>query len=87
MTLKSLVLIGALAVGGWTLGQAQQLPTLPEPPPKPPAPPWAQTEPLPSGCMEEAQRLCSGKQGQEAAECLKSNTDKLSGKCKAGASK
>lgn len=28
------------------------------------------------------QSLCSGKQGQDAANCLKSNIDRLSGKCK-----
>ena len=33
-------------------------------------------------CSEEGQRLCSGKQGQDAANCLKSNIDKLSGNCK-----
>jgi hypothetical protein len=86
MKLTSLVLIGALAAGGYPLIQAQPLPTLPEPP-KPPNPPWAQKEPLPSACLEEAQRLCSGKQGREAAECLKSSSAKLSGKCKEGASK
>jgi hypothetical protein len=86
MKLTSLILIGALAAGGYTLVQAQQLPTLPEPP-RPPSPPWAQKEPLPSACLEEAQRLCSGKHGQKAAECLKSNSAKLSGKCKEGGSK
>lgn len=86
MKLTSLVLIGALAAGGFTLVQAQQLLPLPEPP-KPPDPPWAQKEPISSTCLEEAQRLCSGKQGQEAAECLKSNSAKLSGKCKEGTSK
>ena len=40
MKLTSLVLIGALAAGGFTLVQAQQLLPLPEPP-KPPDPPWA----------------------------------------------
>jgi hypothetical protein len=86
MKLTSLVLIGALAVGGYTLVQAQQPPTPPAPP-KPPSPPWAQKDPLPPACLEEAQRFCAGKQGEEAAECLKSNADKLSAKCKPGAAK
>jgi hypothetical protein len=86
MKLTSLVLIGALAAGGYTLVQAQPLLTLPEPP-KPPSPPWAQKESLPSSCLEQAQRLCRGKQGQEATECLKSNSANLPGKCKEGASK
>jgi hypothetical protein len=86
MNPTSLVLIGAFAAGGYTLVQAPQLPKLPEPP-KPPSPPWAQKEPLPSACLEEARRLCAGKQGQEAAECLKSNSAKLCGTCKEGASK
>ena len=87
MKLTSLVLIGALAAGQVTfLVQAQQLLPLPEPP-KPPDPPWAQKEPISSTCLEGAQRLCSGKQGQEAAERLKSNSAKLSGKCKEGTSK
>jgi hypothetical protein len=86
MKLTSVILIGALTVAGCTLAQAQQPPTLPEPP-KPPSPPWAQKDPPPPACLEEAQRLCSGKQGPEAAECLKSNSDKLAGKCKAGTTK
>ena len=89
MKLTSLVLIGALAAGGYTPAQAQQQqqqPTLPQPP-APPAPPWAQKDAPPPACLEEAQRLCAGKQGPEAAECLKSNADKLSAKCKASASK
>jgi hypothetical protein len=80
MKLTSLILIGALAVGGYAQAQGQP-PTLPELP-APPSPPWAQNDPVPSACREEAQRLCSGKQGQDAANCLKSNSDKLSGKCK-----
>ena len=79
MKLTALVLMGALAVGGHSLIQAQQPPGLPELP-KPPAPP-------PPACVEEAQRLCAGKQGPEAAECLKSNAEKLSAKCNAGTSK
>lgn len=83
MKLTLLVLIGAFAVGGYVQAQGQP-PTLPELP-APPSPPWAQKDPIPSGCREEAQRLCSGRQGQEAAECLKRNSDKLYGKCKQGA--
>ena len=82
MKLTALVLTGAMAVGGLSLIQAQQAqqpPGFPELP-KPPAPP-------PPACVEEAQRLCAGKQGPEAAECLKSNAEKLSAKCNAGTSK
>jgi hypothetical protein len=77
MKLTSLVLIGALAVGGYA---------------------YAQTQPAPAGgargqeavhpaCKEAAQRLCAGKQGQDAASCLKSNADKLPPKCKEQVSK
>lgn len=87
MKLKALVLVGALAVGGHSLIQAQQSSAFPEPS-KPPAPPWAQKDaPPPPACLEEAQRLCAGKQGPDAAECLKSNADKLSAKCKPESSK
>ena len=83
MKLIPLVFIGAFAVGGFAQAQGQP-PTLPDLP-APPSPPWAQKDPIPSGCVEEARRLCSGKQGQEAVDCLKSNSDKLSGKCKQNA--
>jgi hypothetical protein len=79
MKLTLLVLIGALAVGGYAQAQGQP-PTLPKLP-APPSPPWAQKETITSACREEAQRLCSGKQGQDAANCLKNYFDKSSGKC------
>jgi hypothetical protein len=80
MKLTSLVLIGALAVSGYAQAQGRP-PTLPELP-GPPSPLRAQKDPIPSACREEGQGLCSGNQGQDAANCLKSNIDKLSGKCK-----
>jgi hypothetical protein len=86
MKLKSFVLIGVLTVGGCTLVQAQQLPALPQLP-KAPSPPWGEKGSLRTACLEEAQRLCSGKQGQEAAECRKSNAEKLCCGCKVGDSK
>jgi hypothetical protein len=86
MKLTSLVLIGALAVGGYTLVEAQQRPTLPGLP-KSPSPPWAEKGSLRTACLEEAQRLCSGKQGREAAECRKSNAEKLCCGCKVSDSK
>jgi len=86
MKLTSLVLVGALAVGGYTLVEAQQRPALPGLP-KPPSPPWAEKGSLRTACLEEAQRLCSGKQGQEAAECRKSTAEKLCCGCKVSDSK
>ena len=86
MKLKSLVLIGALAIGGYTVGEAQPLPTLPQPP-NSPSPPWAEKGTLRTLCLEEAQRLCSGKSGQDAAECRRSTAEKLCCGCKADASK
>ena len=85
MKLTSLVLIGALAVGGYTLLEAQQLPTLPHAP-KPPSAPWAEKGTLRTACLEEAQRLCSGKQGLDAAKCRKSAAEKLCCGCKANTS-
>jgi hypothetical protein len=86
MKLKLLVLIGALTVGAYTLVEAQQLHALPQLP-KLPSQPWAEKGSLRTACLEEAQRLCSGKQGQEAAECRKSNAEKLCCGCKVGDSK
>jgi len=83
MKLTSLILIGAFAVGGYAQAQGQP-PTLPKLL-APPHPPWAQKEPITSACREEAQRLCSDKEGQDAANCLKSYLDRSSGKCKDGA--
>ena len=82
MKVTTLILIGSFALGGLAQAQTQgQPPPLPELP-APPSPPWAQKDPIPSACKEEAQRLCSGKQGQDALNCLQSNLGKLSGKCK-----
>ena len=75
MKLRSLVLIGALAVGGYTLGQAQQPPRLPEP--KTATPPWAEKGSLRTACLQEVYRLCSGKEGQDGRECRKSTAEKL----------
>jgi len=85
MKLTSLVLIGVLAVGGYTPVEAQQRPTLPQAA-KPPSPPWSEKGTLRTACLEEAQRLCSSKRGQDAAECRKSTAEKLCCGCKANAS-
>ena len=85
MKLISLVLIGALVIGGHTLGEAQQLPTLPAPS-KPPPTPWDEKGTLRTLCLEEAQRLCSDKRGQDAAECRLRTAEKLCCGCKADTS-
>jgi hypothetical protein len=38
-------------------------------------------------CKTEMQKLCAGKEGQAAKECLQSNESKLSPQCKAQISK
>ena len=75
MKLISLVLIGALLVGG--IAQAQT----PSPPSQPARASGLQA--IPPQCKEAAQRLCGGKQGQDAVNCLKSHQDKVPAKCKA----
>jgi hypothetical protein len=79
MKLTSLVLIGALLAGAYTQAQT-------------PAPPSrtasaSGSEAIPPACKEAVQRLCAGKQGQDAVSCLKSNADKLPAKCKEHVSK
>jgi len=86
MKLKSLLLIGAFAVGAYTLVEAQQLPTFPEPA-KTPSTPWAEKGSLRTACLQEVYRFCSGKQGQDARECRKSTAEKLCCGCKVGDSK
>ena len=77
MKLTSLVLIGALLAGGYTQAQT----------PAPPSRTAGSHEEIPPACREAVQRLCSGKQGQDARNCLKSNADKLPAKCKEHVSK
>jgi hypothetical protein len=79
MKLTSLVLIGALLAGGYTEAQTS-------PPPSRTAS-ASGAEAIPPACKEAAQRLCAGKQGQDAASCLKSNAGKLPPKCKESVSK
>jgi hypothetical protein len=79
MKLTSLVLIGALLAGGYTQAQTS-------PPPSRTAS-ASGAEAIHPACREAAQRLCAGKQGQDAANCLKSNADKLPPKCKEQVSK
>ena len=79
MKFKSVVLTGALAAGGYTLIQAQPpgaLRVVPEPADRP----WLQKEPSRPACLEEALRLCSSKEIQEEAQCVK----RKSRKCKEG---
>ena len=83
MKLTLLVLVGALAVGGYTLVPAQQRPALPGVPKAPsPSPPWDEKGSLRTLCLEESRRLCSGKQGREAAECRKTTAEQLCCGCK-----
>ena len=42
---------------------------------------YAQAQ-VPPACHEALQKVCSGKTGQDAVNCLKSNADKLPAKCK-----
>ena len=77
MKLTSLVLIGALLAGGYTQAQT----------PTPPSRTASSGEAIPPACKDAVQRLCSGKQGQDALNCLKSNADKLPAKCKEHVSK
>jgi hypothetical protein len=65
MEVTSLVLIGALAVGGYTLVQAQPPPRLPGPTTA--TPPWVENASLRTACLQEVYRLCSGKDGHASA--------------------
>lgn len=38
-------------------------------------------------CRSDAQKLCPGKRGREAAACLRTNADKISADCKDALSK
>jgi hypothetical protein len=38
-------------------------------------------------CKADAEKLCSGKTGEEARQCLQSNSAKLSSECKTAVSK
>lgn len=78
MKLTSLLLIGALAVSGYAQAQGQT-----------PAPAGgaSRQEAIPPACKQAAQRLCAGKEGKDAANCLKSNADKLPPKCKEAVSR
>jgi predicted secreted protein len=79
MKLISLALIAAFAAAGSAQAQA-------------PTPAQGQTlspeqHARAEACKDEMKSLCSGKQGQEAAQCLQANSSKLSPKCKASVSK
>ncbi len=77
MRLTSLVLIGALAVGIHAQAQTTTAP----------AGGAKGQEAVHPACREAVQRLCAGKQGQDAVNCLKSNAEKLPPKCKEAVSK
>ena len=77
MKLASLVVIGAFLAGGYTQAQT----------PSAPSRTASGSEAVHPACREAAQRLCAGKQGQDAVSCLKSNADKVPAKCKEHLSK
>ena len=77
MKLTYVVLFGALVVGGYAQAQT----------PRQHAAPSQQQEDVAKACRAEAQRLCAGKTGQEAQQCLKANQQKLSTNCKNAMSK
>jgi hypothetical protein len=78
MRLASLILISALAAAA---GVQADTPT--------PAPSTSASSTSAPGapsarqaCRADAQKLCPGKRGREAAACLRSNADKISAECK-----
>jgi hypothetical protein len=61
--------------------QAPQTPPAPTPEQK------AARDAVRQACATDVQSLCSGKQGHEAMQCLRSNADKVSSGCKDAMSK
>jgi hypothetical protein len=76
MRLASLVLISALASAA---GAQADTPT---PAPSTSAPSAAGAPNARQACRADAQKLCPGKRGREAAACLRTNADKISADCK-----
>jgi uncharacterized membrane protein len=78
MRLASLVLISALvAAAGVQADTSTPAPSMSAPSASEAGVPNAR-----QACRADAQKLCPGKRGREAAACLRSNADKISSDCK-----
>ncbi len=77
MKLATLVLCASLL--GAAVAQAQA------PAPSPEA--QAARQAMRKACESDMKTLCSGKEGREAAQCLRANADKVSASCKDAMSK
>ena len=73
MRLTHLALIAGVALGVWTQVQAQES--------------RREDRIVARECKADAEKMCSGKTGQELHQCLKSNQAQLSSKCKDAVSK
>jgi uncharacterized protein HemX len=73
MKLTHLVLIAGVALGAWTQVQAQER--------------GGEDRAVARACKADAEKMCSGKTGQELHQCLKSNQATLSSNCKDAVSK
>ena len=73
MKLTHLALIAGVALGAWTQVQAQES--------------GREDRAVARACKADAEKMCSGKTGQELQQCLKSNQEKLSSNCKDAVSK
>ena len=71
MKLSHLVLIAGVALGACSQVQAQE----------------SADRAVARACKADAQKMCSGKTGQELQQCLKSNQAQLSSNCKEAVSK
>jgi hypothetical protein len=73
MKLTHLVLIGGVLLGACTAIQAQES--------------REEDRAVARACKADAEKMCSGKTGQELQQCLKTNQAKLSSNCKDAVSK
>jgi hypothetical protein len=74
MKLTHFVLIAGVALGAWTQVQAQEGGR-------------EEDRAVARACKADAEKMCSGKTGQELHQCLKSNQATLSANCKDAVSK
>jgi hypothetical protein len=72
MKIRSLLLVTALVAGECALAQAPDVPPEVQ----------AAREAVRKACASDMQTLCAGKQGREAMQCMRTNSDKLSADCK-----
>ena len=73
MKLTDRVLIAVVALGAYAQVQAQDI--------------RREDRDVARLCKADAEKMCSGKTGQELQQCLKSNQEKLSSNCKEAVSK